>query len=166
MVLSCLETAPRDEGCLLFRAPRTWARAAAWQLVTNWHMPQSRAAGQLDAGALASPYLQSSDIGILLRTWLSALLRSPALKPAAARPQSIQLYKRHRSVHPPTKVTWTGEAGPHLSAILLQIQEAKVPVQVSLQHRLGLVLGEDRLKIEGVLGLYEFRPALLSFLSM
>lgn len=74
MVLSYLETAPRDEGCLLFRAPRTWARAAAWQLVTNWHMLQSGAAGQLDAGALASPYLQS------LRPWQLAedLARCPS----------------------------------------------------------------------------------------
>lgn len=135
MVLSCLETAPRDEGCLLFWAPRTWARAAAWQLVTNWHMPQSRLLASWMPGDWHLLTCRGSDTGILLRAWLSALLRSPALKPAAARPQSVQLCERHRSVHPPppTKVTWTGEAGPHSSAILLQIQGAKVPVQVSLR---------------------------------
>lgn len=48
----------------------------------------------------------------------------------------------------PCKVTWTGEARPHLSAILLQIQEVKVLVQVSLQGHLKLVLVRTGLKQE------------------
>lgn len=73
MGLSCLETAPRDEGCLLFQAPRTWARVAAWRLVNK--LTYASVQGCWPArcwGAWPPLTCGVSDTGILLRTWLSA----------------------------------------------------------------------------------------------
>lgn len=53
-------------------------------------------------------------------------------------------------MHLPNKITWTGEAGPLLSASLLQIQKVKAPVQISLQGHVKIVLGENGPKEEGV----------------